>query len=302
MSVYVERLLRVPLDVVWRHTQTPELHERWDLRFSRINYLPKDEGDSSQRFRYATRIGFGLEVTGHGETVGQRELADGTSTSALKFGSDEPLSIIRDGSGYWQYVPTADGVRFLTWYDYRTRFGSAGALLDRLVFQPLIAWATAWSFDRLRLWLEDQIDPKLAVRNASIHGVARVALAAIFVYQGLVPKLIVRHADELSMLRNGGIPATLTTTALVAIGIAEITLALSLLVSWSRSWPAWVCAIAMSIATAIVALRSPTFFGAAFNPLSLNLAVAALAAVDLLVLPGVPSAARCLRRQRLEKP
>jgi hypothetical protein len=302
MSVYVECLLRVPLDVLWTHTQTPELHKRWDLRFSSINYLPKGDGDAPARFRYLTRIGFGLEVSGHGETVGQRELADGTSTSALKFASDEPLSIIREGSGYWQYVPTVDGVRFLTWYDYRTRFGAAGALFDKLIFQPLIRWATAWSFDRLRLWLEDQIDPKLAVRNAFIYCVARVALSAIFAYQGLVPKLIVRHGDELSMLRSAGIPATLTTTALTAIGIAEVALAVSLLVSWSRSWPVWICGIAIPIATATVALHSPMFFGAAFNPFSLNLAVAALAAIDLIVVPGVPSAARCLRRPRSDKP
>ena len=41
MSIYVEVLVRAPLDVVWRHTQSPELHERWDLRFSKIEYLPK---------------------------------------------------------------------------------------------------------------------------------------------------------------------------------------------------------------------------------------------------------------------
>ena len=62
MSVYVECLLRVPLDVLWTHTQTPELHERWDLRFSSINYLPKGDGDAPARFRYLTRIGFGLRL------------------------------------------------------------------------------------------------------------------------------------------------------------------------------------------------------------------------------------------------
>jgi hypothetical protein len=51
----------------------------------------------------------------------------------------------------------------------------------------------------------------------------------------------------------------------------------------------------MVVATAAVAVNSPRFFEAAFNPFSLNVAVAALAAIDLLVLPGVPSAARCLR-------
>src|SRR5262249_12296771 len=143
MNIYVEILVRAPMDALSAHTQTPALHEQWDLRFSKIDCEPRFDDGSPQRFRYATRIGFGLEVSGEGETMGRRELPDGSSTSVLKFASDAPLSIIREGSGYWKYVPTRDGVRFLTWYDYRTRFGPAGAIFDRIVFRPLIGWATA---------------------------------------------------------------------------------------------------------------------------------------------------------------
>ena len=45
MSIYVEILVRAPMDALWAHTQTPALHERWDLRFSRIEYLPKRARD-----------------------------------------------------------------------------------------------------------------------------------------------------------------------------------------------------------------------------------------------------------------
>jgi hypothetical protein len=34
MSIYVEIDVRAPLDALWAHTQTPTLHEQWDLRFS----------------------------------------------------------------------------------------------------------------------------------------------------------------------------------------------------------------------------------------------------------------------------
>src|SRR5439155_26560914 len=105
-----------------------------------------------QRFRYSTRIGFGLKIDGKGESTGTREDGTGIRTSALKFWSSDPKSLIKEGSGYWRYVPALGGVRFLTWYDYRTSCGLAGGLIDRIVFRPLIGWATAWSFDRLRLW------------------------------------------------------------------------------------------------------------------------------------------------------
>lgn len=302
MGIYVETLVRAPIQELWAHTQTPALHERWDLRFSTIEYLPKPSDGAPQRFRYATRIGFGLEVSGEGEATGHRDLPDGSSTSALKFVSDAPLSIIREGTGYWKYIPTRDGVQFLTWYDYETRFGVAGTAFDRLVFRPLIGWATAWSFDRLRLWLEEDIDPRVTVRHTFVHVVARLALAAVFAYQGIVPKLLVPHSDEIAMMDAAGVPTSQIVPALVALGLGELALALALLVAWLRSWPLWLCLVAMPIATISVALSSPAFFNAAFNPFSLNVSVAALAAVDLLVVARVPSAGRCRRRPVPEKP
>ena len=127
MSIYVEILVDAPMETLWKHTQTPELHERWDLRFSRIDYLPRSSEAEPQRFRYVTRIGFGLQIEGEGESEGDRDLANGSRSSALQFSSSDSRSIIREGSGYWKYIPTAQGIRFLTWYDYRTRFGALGA-------------------------------------------------------------------------------------------------------------------------------------------------------------------------------
>jgi hypothetical protein len=295
MSIYVEMLIRAPMHTLWDHTQTPALHERWDLRFSHIDYLPKSLDTEPQRFRYTTRLGFGFEVVGEGETVGQRDSADGQRSSALRFGSDAPFSIIREGSGYWKYIPTADGIRFLTWYDYRTRFGRVGALVDRWVFRPLLGWATAWSFDRLRLWLEQGLSPEQAMRQTLIHNIARVALAAIFVYQGVVPKLLAHSIDEVAMLRDAGIAPGVTGAVVTALGILELAFAAVLLIAWHRRWPALVCLGSMLLATAAVGLSSPRYLEAAFNPVSLNLAVACLAGIDLLVLGHIPSAARCLR-------
>lgn len=296
MSIYVETLIHAPMEALWRHTQTPDLHQRWDLRFSSITYLPRTSDTEPQRFRYTTRLGLGLAISGEGETVGDRARADGGRTSALRFWSAHPLSLIAEGSGYWKYVPSSDGVRFITAYDYRPRFGRIGALFDKLVFRPLIGWATAWSFDRLRRWLEDGITPEESLRQAVIHSTARLALALIFAYEGLVPKLLGSNADEVAMLRNAGIPGGDVAAALAAFGLAEVGLALALLVFWHRRWPSLLC-LAFAVGTTIgVAVTSPTYLGGAFNPLTLNIAVAALAAVDLLALPGLPSASRCRRQ------
>jgi hypothetical protein len=289
MSIYVEILIRAPMEALWNHTQTPTLHERWDLRFSRIEYLPRGSETEPQRFLYATRIGFGFQVAGEGESVGERNLADGSRSSALKFSSADARSIIREGSGYWKYIPTRDGIRFLTWYDYRTRFGTVGALFDRVAFRP-----------RLRLLLEEGVDPALAMRQMLVHFVARAALALVFVYQGLVPKLLAAHRDEVAMLLDSGVAADNLDVVLTMLGLAEVGFALALLIFWHRRWPSWLCLGLMFVAVVAVAVNSPQFLDAAFNPVSLNLAVASLAAVDLLVLGRLPSATRCQRKPPLE--
>lgn len=174
MGLYIEAHIRGDLDTLWARTQDPAQHQRWDLRFTSIDPLPSAEGEP-RRFRYATRVLPFLTVAGTGVSAGEKERPDGTRTSALRFASPHPLSPLAEGSGYWRYVPAADGVRFLTGYDYRTRWGPLGTLADRLVLRPLMGWATAWSFDRLRLWLERGITPERALR----HWLAESAVRAL---------------------------------------------------------------------------------------------------------------------------
>lgn len=177
--LYVETLIRADLDRVWCQTQDPDAHARWDLRFTTIVSLPPDDGPV--RFRYLLRVLPGLVVAGIGTSVGERSRADGSRTSALRFASADPRSLIRDGAGYWRYVPVevpgdaagSRAVRFLTGYDYRPGWGRLGPIADRL-FRPWLGWATAWSFDRLRLWLERGISP----RRALLHGIVEAVLRA----------------------------------------------------------------------------------------------------------------------------
>ncbi|MEV8343813.1 hypothetical protein [Streptomyces niveus] len=171
MGLYVETRIRTEMDTLWQRTQDPAQHQRWDLRFSEIDYLPRPSGEP-QRFRYAVRILPFLTVSGTGISAGENGGADGRRVSVLRFASAHPLSLLAEGSGYWRYVPTPDGIRFLTGYDYRPRWGRFDAVADRWVFRPLMGWATAWSFDRLRLWCEHGVSPARSLA----HGVAEVAV------------------------------------------------------------------------------------------------------------------------------
>ncbi|MGW2300158.1 hypothetical protein [Streptomyces sp. NPDC001809] len=177
MGLYIETRVRADLETLWERTQDPDRHQRWDLRFTEIAYLPGTE-DRPRHFRYATRVLPFLVVAGTGVSAGERHRAGGDRVSALRFSSPHPLSLIAEGSGYWRYVPTPDGVRFLTGYDYRPRWGRPGHLADRLVFRPLMGWATAWSFDRLRLWCERGITPERSRNRWLLELLARALLVA----------------------------------------------------------------------------------------------------------------------------
>jgi hypothetical protein len=73
-GIYVERRVRGSVDEVWRVTQTPEVHQRWDLRFTEIRY-PRIEGDMgiphvTQKRAAAAPIAWGQRV--HSPTPGRR--------------------------------------------------------------------------------------------------------------------------------------------------------------------------------------------------------------------------------------
>jgi hypothetical protein len=215
MGLYIEARIRADLDDLWTRTQEPSQHQRWDLRFSEIDHLPRAEGEP-QRFRYATRLLPFLTVAGTGVCVGERTREDGTRTSALRFASPHPLFLLAEGSGYWRYVPDGDGVRFLTGYDYRPRWGRLGAVADRCVFRPLMGWATAWSFDRLRLWLERGVTPERALVNWLAELLVRALVIAAAV-TGLALDSLLRLLGPLAASMAHLFPLLLAVAVCVAL-------------------------------------------------------------------------------------
>jgi hypothetical protein len=300
MSIYVEILMDTELEKLWTYTQTPDIHARWDLRFSTIDYLPRPDAAQPQQFLYTTRIGFGMTIRGKGETVGSREDIHDCRTSALKFWSEDPLSLIQEGSGYWQYVLTPDGIRFLTQYNYQTRFGWLGRCFDRLVFRPLIGWATAWSFDRLRLWLEKDIDPTASLERSVVHSLARLTLAVLWIYQGLFPKLLFRDTGELILLQHTHFFPGYEPIILSLVGLGEVLFGCLLVWRWNYRPLLLLNILLLAVLGAGALLSQPHIFVAPFNPLTLSLAMAALSVIGLLSAHDLPSACSC-RRQKPEK-
>jgi hypothetical protein len=294
--IYVETLVRAPLEALWDATQDPEQHRRWDVRFGSITHQVRHDG-GPQRFTYATRIlPMGFTVAGTGEALGDRDRSDGSRWSGLRFWATDRRSIIEAGAGYWRYVPVAEGVRFLTRYDYRPRWGRPGNAIDRIVFRPLFGWATAWSFDRLRLWLEEGTPPERSRDLALAHGAAVAGLVGIWSYQGAVPKLWKVDPGEVRMWESLGLEPGAARAAVRGLGAAEIGVSVLILANSARRWPFALMMIALPVLALGAGRLDKGSLSRAFNPVSLNFGAAALAGVAVATCDGRPSGRRPRRR------
>ena len=106
--------------------------------------------------------------------------------------------------------------------------------------------------------------------------IARWAVAFVFVYHGLVPKLLLVHPSEIALVSAtptmGIDPALLVRFA----GFAEVVLGLLILVFWRRKWPLYLAGFALIVLIGATLVFSPGIMVEAFNPVSLTVTTAAL--------------------------
>jgi hypothetical protein len=145
--------------------------------------------------------------------------------------------------------------------------------------------------------MERGIDPAVSIQRSLVHAVARVAIAIIFLYQGVVPKLLAQHPSELALLTAIGLAPGAAHATLITIGLAELALGASMLIAWRVRWLFVLTLALMPVALIGVAISSPHALLAAFNPVALNTTVAALALVGWITSRDIPSATRCLRQR-----
>lgn len=113
----------------------------------------------------------------------------------------------------------------------------------------------------------------------AVHAVARVTLALVFLWHGLVPKLLFKHPDELELMRDAGLSAAGAARAMMVIGVAEVVYAIVLLLAWRVRALLLAATVAMVVITPGIVFGSPRFTPAAFTPVTLNLCVAVLGVI-----------------------
>ena len=295
--IYVSAEMKTTMEKLWEYTQEPDLHTEWDARFTEISYLEKKEGEP-QKFLYKTKIGFGLEIAGEGESIGEIRKETGERISSLKFWTDNQLSLIQIGRGYWKYTPRKKYIHFETQYDYDTRYGRLGNVIDSCIFRPLLGWATAWSFDALKLWLEKGLHPRLLIRRTMTYWIVCFLFAFVWMYQGIVPKLVFTHSEEVKMLSVMIGSTSHSIFVLKIIGILEIIFGIIWLLPFPKR-KVFIVHIFMLIALTLVAgFTNIASFTEPFNPITLNVLLMGLSIVGYINSFDLPSAKNCKRKRK----
>jgi hypothetical protein len=129
----------------------------------------------------------------------------------------------------------------------------------------------------------------LQVSLERIRRVSNFTVAGIWLYQGLVPKLLGPHSDELAMSSAFGVPPEFQVPISYAAGVGEVLLGLCILLVQRRGWPQFVSAVATTLLLGFVAIYAPSYLVGAFNPVVMNGASIALSVVALLALRASPT-------------
>lgn len=294
--IYVKTIIKTDIESLWEYSQDPKVHERWDLRFSSIEYLPREKTDD-QHFNYLTSIGFGLSINGTGISRGEIVKESGERSSSLEFFSEHPLSLITKGSGYWKYKPDGDSVEFLTRYNYETRWGKIGEWIDKLFFKHLIGWATSWSFDALKVWLEKGIQPEETMKKSVVHLLVCLSLAFVWLYQGLIPKILFPHTGEVDMVKASGIFSGYESEVVMMIGIIQMLIGLLFLLPLKKKLLFFSSSVAVFFLGIGPLIVSPEQFILPFNPATLNITMIVLGLIGALNNNGLALARNCERRK-----
>lgn len=114
-----------------------------------------------------------------------------------------------------------------------------------------------------------------------IYRLARGTVAGVWIYSGLVPKVLFRDWSEMTLLRESGVDTPLLPYVTNSVGFLEILFGLATLVLWKRHWPLWMTVGVMAGALISVAQHSPRMLHAAFNPVTTNGMLIVLALVAL---------------------
>jgi hypothetical protein len=157
-------------------------------------------------------------------------------------------------------------------------------------------YATSWSFDCLKNWIEKGLHPKQAIKAQVTVLLASVTLAVVWVYQGLLPKILFPDTGELALLRKSELFVGAETTVLPLVGLAEILFGLIILFVQNKIIHFFNIALLLLLSVAAI-LSDASIFTLPFNPFSLNISLIMISIIAIVNFKYLPKASNCITKQ-----
>ncbi len=112
------------------------------------------------------------------------------------------------------------------------------------------------------------------------YNLSRIGIAFIWLYHGLVPKLIFRHVTELKLIESGPVIGSPVTTLVIA-GIGEVVLGLLVVFFWKRRWPILLSLVGFAFLLLASLMIAPEQATHAFNPVTLTVSAILFCLIQL---------------------
>ncbi|GAB1261243.1 DoxX-like family protein [Aurantivibrio plasticivorans] len=105
---------------------------------------------------------------------------------------------------------------------------------------------------------------------AQIDLVSRLFLGFLFIYHGLVPKLLWLNAIEVELVSASGLDVSADLISPLA-GVAELALGVAIIVFKKSVIPIHLAALVLAMLLVYVGFSAPQYLIAAFNPVTTNI-------------------------------
>ena len=114
----------------------------------------------------------------------------------------------------------------------------------------------------------------------------RTALALVWIYEGLVPKVLFPMARELELVASTGLSWPTPRAALFAVGVVEILCGLWLLTGRGERWAAGLSTLMLIVLTPVIATLNPAILHHPYGGFSKNLGLIACGAAIWMLSGG----------------
>jgi len=107
--------------------------------------------------------------------------------------------------------------------------------------------------------------------------ISRVALGLVWLYEGLVPKILFLRTDEINLVQNSGLIWRTPELTLQVLGLAQIVLGVWLILGWAERFAVAVATGWMLVLIALVAGGNPAMLADPYGALIKDLCLVACA-------------------------